>query len=73
VEQEEPTKEQVVAQAAEAAAEATANAIDDAAELNDDPAVAEALDRASAEAQRATHRVSWLRRFLDRFRHHPAG
>ena len=60
--------EHAVAHAAQESAEATADAIDTAARLNDDPKVADALDEAAIGAQQTASRVSWLRGFLDRFR-----
>ena len=54
------------AAAAHAAAEAAVAAIDEAAEINEDPAVAEALTDAAASADQASARVGWLRRLLHR-------
>lgn len=48
------------AEAAQSAVEDTAEAIERAAEANDDPAVADALDDAAISADVATTRVSWL-------------
>jgi hypothetical protein len=52
--------------AAEAASEGTIEAIDRAAAINQDPAVAEELDQAAASAHVTRGRVGWLRSFLDR-------
>jgi predicted metalloprotease with PDZ domain len=60
--------EELVAEAAEASAKDTARAIDEAAEINEDPKVAEKLDAAALKAQTTTHRVGWLRSFVDRLR-----
>jgi hypothetical protein len=60
------TTELVVADAAEAASEETADAIEEAAERNDDPEVADALDDAAVKADKTTSRVGWLRRLLHR-------
>lgn len=54
------------ADAALAATERTADAIERAAERNDDPAVAEALDEAATHAETATTRVGWLRSVIHR-------
>jgi hypothetical protein len=61
---------QVIADAAQAAADETADAIDAAAEINDDPAVARALDEAALKADKTSGRVSWLRSFIGRFLQH---
>jgi len=61
---------QVIADAAQAAAVETAEAIDAAAEINDDPAVARALDEAALKADKTSGRVSWLRSFIGRFLQH---
>jgi hypothetical protein len=58
---------ELIAQAAQASAEDTVEAIDQAAALNDDPKVARALDTASLRADKTASRVSWLRGFMDRF------
>jgi hypothetical protein len=60
--------EELVAEAAEASAKDTARAIEEAAEINADPEVAEKLDTAAQKAQTTTHRVGWLRSFVDRLR-----
>ncbi|MDH4112174.1 MAG: hypothetical protein OEV60_05730 [Actinomycetota bacterium] len=54
------------ADAAHAATEATVDAIDEAAKVNDDPEVAEALEEASVQADQAASRTGWLRRMLHR-------
>ncbi len=54
------------ADAALAATEKTADAIERAAERNDDPAVAEALDEAATHAETAAIRVGWLRSVIHR-------
>ena len=56
----------LVAGAAEASSERTAAAIDEAANKNDDPEVAEALDDAAVAAQTTVGRVGWLRKKLTR-------
>lgn len=63
---EEDDLELLGADAAHAAAEATAAAIDEAAEINDDPAVAEVLTNAAVKADQTSSRVGWLRRLLHR-------
>ena len=60
---------EVVAQAAEASAFETGEAIERAADLNDDPEVAAALDDAALKADKTAGRVGWLRSFIDRFLH----
>jgi hypothetical protein len=57
---------ETVAAAAEAAAEETVAAIDAAAQANDDPKVARALDDAALKAEKTSSRVGWLRRFIHR-------
>ncbi len=57
---------QVVAQAAEAAADETVEAIDAAAEINEDPEVGRALEDAALKADKTTSRVGWLRSFIGR-------
>ncbi|HEX5950729.1 MAG TPA: hypothetical protein VFZ96_06985 [Actinomycetota bacterium] len=54
------------ADAAIAATEQTAEAIARAAERNDDPSVAEALDEAATHADTAAARVGWLRGLIRR-------
>jgi hypothetical protein len=56
----------VIADAAQAAADETADAIDNAAKLNHDPAVGRALDEAALKADKTSGRVSWLRAFIGR-------
>ena len=56
------------ADAAQAAADQTVAAIEDAAEKNQDPAVAEMLDVAVAKADTTSFRVGWLRSLLRRLR-----
>jgi len=58
---------EVIAQAAQAAADETVDAIDTAAKLNDDPEVGRALEDAALKADKTTSRVSWLRNFVNRF------
>ena len=60
---------EVIAQAAQAAAEETVEAIDAAAEINDDPAVERALEDAALKADKTTSRVGWLRSFVGRLLH----
>ncbi|HVF07997.1 MAG TPA: hypothetical protein VNC60_05415 [Actinomycetota bacterium] len=60
------------ADAAHSAVEQTREAIDEAAKVNDDPVVAEALEDASLKADQASSRVGWLRRLIHR-RHGPNG
>lgn len=54
------------ADAALAATEKTAHAIERAVQSNDDPNVAEALDEAATHAETATARVGWLRGAIHR-------
>ena len=54
------------ADAALAATEQTVDAIERAAERNDDPSVAEALDDAASHADAAATRVGWLRGVIRR-------
>ena len=56
------------ADAAQAAADETVAAIEEAAEKNQDPAVAEMLDVAVAKADTTSSRVGWLRSLLHRLR-----
>ena len=56
----------LVADAAAASSAETAAAIDRAADLNEDPAVGEALDVAAAKADQTVARVGWLRALLHR-------
>jgi hypothetical protein len=62
----------LVAGAAEASSSETAAAIERAAEKNEDPEVAEALDEAALAAQQTVGRVGWVRRTLDRLLVRPA-
>ena len=64
--------EPVVAEAAYQSAEATVDAVEKAAEENDDPAVAEALDTAATEAGATAGRLGWLRNRLRTPRRHLA-
>lgn len=59
----------VVAQAAEASADETVEAIDSASDLNDDPAVGRALEDAALKADKTASRVGWLRSFIGRLLH----
>ncbi|HET9723199.1 MAG TPA: hypothetical protein VFR44_05075, partial [Actinomycetota bacterium] len=54
------------AEAALAATQETAEAIERAAERNDDPSVAEALEEAATHADTAATRVGWLRGVIRR-------
>lgn len=54
------------ADAAHAASIETAEAIEEAAKVNDDPKVAEVLDDAAVKADQASTRVGWLRGLLHR-------
>ena len=63
---EEVSTEIVGADAAHAATVETAEAIEEAAKVNDDPIVAEALDDAAVKADQASSRTGWLRRLLHR-------
>jgi hypothetical protein len=56
----------VVSEAAEHASMRTANAIEEAIEVNHDPRVAEALDEASDQAEATVRRVGWVRHWLER-------
>ena len=56
------------ADAAHAASVETAEAIEEAAKINDDPVVAEVLDDAAVKADLASARTGWLRRLLHRRR-----
>jgi hypothetical protein len=60
------TTEIIGADAAHAAAVETVEAIEEAAVVNDDPAVAEILDQAALKADQASTRTGWLRRLLHR-------
>lgn len=55
-----------VAEAAVGSAEATSDAIRQAADANEDPAVAEALEEAAVHAETTVGRVGWLRSFIRR-------
>ena len=63
---DEVSTEVVGADAAHAATVETAEAIEEAAKVNDDPVVAEALDDAAVKADQASTRTGWLRRLLHR-------
>jgi len=65
---DEATTEIVGADATHAATVETAEAIEEAAKVNDDPAVAEVLDDAAVKADLAATRSGWLRRLLHRRR-----
>jgi hypothetical protein len=54
--------------AAQAAADQTVAAIEEAAKKNQDPAVAEMLEVAVAKADTTSSRVGWLRSLLRRLR-----
>ena len=56
------------ADAAHAATVETAEAIEEAAKVNDDPEVAEVLDDATVKADVASTRTGWLSRLLHRRR-----
>ena len=58
---------EVIAHAAQAAADETVDAIDAAAEINQDPEVGRALEDAALKADKTTSRVGWLRGFIERF------
>ena len=58
---QDPQPEIMVADAAHASSEATVDAIEEAARLNDDPAVADALDEAVLKATTTSSRLDWLR------------
>jgi hypothetical protein len=62
----EQQPEHTVAEAATAAAEETAQAIEVAAEENRDPVVGRALDDAALKADKTVSRVGWLRALLQR-------
>jgi hypothetical protein len=57
-----------VAEAADVAAGEVIEAIGVAAELNDDPEVAVALDDAAIHAEKSAARTGWLRRFVDQLK-----
>lgn len=59
------------ADAAAAATEETVEAIDRAADRNEDPAVARALEEAGMHAEAAATRVGWLRGLIRRWFGHP--
>ena len=63
---EETSHIPLIAGSAEASSVETAAAIDQAAEKNDDPEVAEILDDAALAAQQTVSRVGWLRGTLNR-------
>lgn len=56
-----------VAEAAHASSDEAAEAIEEAAELNEDPAVADALEEADVHARTTVSRLDWLRNRLRRF------
>jgi hypothetical protein len=58
---------EVIAQAAQAAADETVEAIDTAAKINEDPEVGRVLEDAALKADKTTSRVGWLRSFVNRF------
>ena len=62
----EPSLEPVVAEAAYRSAAATVDAVEKAADENDDPAVAEALEEATTKAESTVGRLAWLRHRLRR-------
>lgn len=64
--QQETGAEAEVAEAAVASADATTAAIEEAAEVNDDPEVAGALEKAAVQAEKTAGRVGWLRAFVRR-------
>jgi len=57
---------QLIAGAAAVSSAETADAIDRAADKNQDPEVAAILDDAALNADKTVSRVSWLRRIVDR-------
>ncbi|MGZ8632111.1 MAG: hypothetical protein ACXWZF_14295 [Actinomycetota bacterium] len=63
---EDAASELVGANAAHAATVETAEAIEEASKVNDDPAVAEVLEDAAVKADQASTRVGWLRGLLHR-------
>ena len=65
---EDASTEMVGADAAHAATVETAEAIEQAARVNEDPVVAEVLDDAAVKADQASSRTGWLRRLLHRRR-----
>ena len=71
-EADDPSLEPVVAEAAYQSAAATVEAVEKAAEENDDPVVAEALDAAATEAGSTVGRLGWLRHRLRIRRRHIA-
>lgn len=66
VSNDDPDVVAVGADAAMAATEKTADAIERATERTDDPAVAEALDEAATHAEAAVSRVGWVRSVIRR-------
>ena len=56
----------LIGDAAAASSVETAAAIDAAADINDDPQVAQVLDHAAIAADETVSRVSWIQRFLHR-------
>ena len=58
--------ELTVSEAAVASADATADAIQEASQINDDPEVAAVLDKAAMRADQTLSRVGWLRSALRR-------
>jgi hypothetical protein len=66
VSNDDPEVVAVGADAAMAATEKTADAIERAAERTDDPIVAEALDEAATHADTTMSRVRWLRGVIRR-------
>jgi hypothetical protein len=62
--------EVLVADAASSSASTAAEAVQRAAEMNDDPDVADALEEAAVETQTTVGRLEWLKRRLrGRWRH----
>ena len=63
---QESTPELLGADSAHAATVETSEAIEEAANVNGDPVVAEALDEAALKADQAQTRTGWLRGLLHR-------
>ena len=63
---EDTDREMLGADSAHAATVETAEAIEEAAKVNEDPEVAEVLDDAAVKADQAASRTGWLRRLIHR-------
>ncbi len=64
---------ETVSDAAHASSETTAEKIEEAVEVNEDPKVGQALEEASIHADATVRRVGWLRDWLYRLGHRSGG